>query len=289
MHNGFLQVEGEKMSKSLGNFVTIRELLLKYPGDVLRLNMLRTHYREPIDWTESGLRSSMEELRRWAELVVDRFGFDPDFGALGGDIDTDFINILSNDLSTPLALGRLHQLFNLAKSDENYLRDFVATARFIGITGLAKPGYYYEGFSANLIQSGPQLQPEDVREILAYRAATANAVLSHSQSISEYLSLASKYKQNAEDKGFEIALNDAGVLLVGNKPSTQLNPGTDFKATFEADVDKLVLERSAARAREDWQEADRLRQELDRIGIAPKDSKDGKPLWQYKPTGSLKR
>ena len=60
MHNGFLQVEGEKMSKSLGNFVTIRELLTsdtfggrKWRGDVLRFAMLRTHYRQPIDWDAS--------------------------------------------------------------------------------------------------------------------------------------------------------------------------------------------------------------------------------------------
>ena len=52
MHNGFLQVEGEKMSKSLGNFVTIRELLQKRAGDVVRLQMLMTHYRQPINWTK---------------------------------------------------------------------------------------------------------------------------------------------------------------------------------------------------------------------------------------------
>ena len=51
MHNGFLQVESEKMSKSLGNFITIREMLADWPGEVLRLNMLKTHYRSPIDWT----------------------------------------------------------------------------------------------------------------------------------------------------------------------------------------------------------------------------------------------
>ncbi|MGH6717339.1 MAG: cysteine--tRNA ligase, partial [Bradyrhizobium sp.] len=58
MHNGFLQVEGEKMSKSLGNFVTIRELLADWPGEVLRLNMLKTHYRSPIDWTLKGIEES---------------------------------------------------------------------------------------------------------------------------------------------------------------------------------------------------------------------------------------
>ena len=55
MHNGFLQVEGEKMSKSLGNFVTIHELLKDWPGEVVRFNMLATHYRQPIDWTSESL------------------------------------------------------------------------------------------------------------------------------------------------------------------------------------------------------------------------------------------
>ncbi len=65
MHNGFLQVEGEKMSKSLGNFVTIRQLLNDWPGEVIRFNMLRTHYRQPIDWTVKGL----EEGVRYACIV----------------------------------------------------------------------------------------------------------------------------------------------------------------------------------------------------------------------------
>ena len=65
MHNGFLQVEGEKMSKSLGNFVTIRELLADWPGEVLRLNMLKTHYRSPIDWTLKGLEESAKTLDDW--------------------------------------------------------------------------------------------------------------------------------------------------------------------------------------------------------------------------------
>ena len=63
MHNGFLQVEGEKMSKSLGNFVTIHELLKDWPGEVVRFNMLRTHYRQPIDWTVTGLRECTEGTR----------------------------------------------------------------------------------------------------------------------------------------------------------------------------------------------------------------------------------
>ncbi len=70
MHNGFLQVEGEKMSKSAGNFLTIGELLEEWPGDVLRFNMLRTHYRQPIDWTEAGLRESAGTLLTWKEKLL---------------------------------------------------------------------------------------------------------------------------------------------------------------------------------------------------------------------------
>ena len=78
MHNGFLQVEGEKMSKSLGNFVTIHELLRTtkfggrtWPGEVLRLAMLRTHYRQPIDWTVKALEEAEATLDRWYDAVGD--------------------------------------------------------------------------------------------------------------------------------------------------------------------------------------------------------------------------
>ncbi len=65
MHNGFLQVEGEKMSKSLGNFITIRQVLNDWPGEVVRLNMLKTQYRQPIDWTVRGLEEAGKMLDRW--------------------------------------------------------------------------------------------------------------------------------------------------------------------------------------------------------------------------------
>ncbi|HEX3665376.1 MAG TPA: cysteine--tRNA ligase [Rhizomicrobium sp.] len=100
MHNGFLNVEGEKMSKSLGNFVTIRDLLADWPGDVLRLNMLRSHYRQPIDWTLQGMKESWNVLERWydiAEPVASRRIGDAVLGAL------------LDDLNTPQAIAELHQ------------------------------------------------------------------------------------------------------------------------------------------------------------------------------------
>jgi cysteinyl-tRNA synthetase len=103
MHNGFLQVEGEKMSKSLGNFVTIHDLLKDWPGEVVRLNMLRTHYRQPIDWTAKGLEESSKILDGWYEIIGDETNS-------SGKPDAEFIGALCDDLNTPNALTQLHRI-----------------------------------------------------------------------------------------------------------------------------------------------------------------------------------
>ena len=105
MHNGFLQVEGEKMSKSLGNFFTIRDLLKDWPGEVLRFNMLRTHYRQPIDFTLQGLRESWKTLERWYETTEPLVDPAP---------DAEFLAALRDDLNTPAAIASLHQAEPLA-------------------------------------------------------------------------------------------------------------------------------------------------------------------------------
>ncbi len=100
MHNGFLQVEGEKMSKSLGNFITIHELLQDWPGEVLRLNMLRTHYRQPIDWTLQSLK--------WAEGRLSSWTTYPEHFANAGDALPDAVrDALMDDLNTPNAIAVL--------------------------------------------------------------------------------------------------------------------------------------------------------------------------------------
>jgi cysteinyl-tRNA synthetase len=108
MHNGFLQVEGEKMSKSLGNFVTIHEQLKDWPGQVVRLNMLRTHYRQPIDWTVKGLEESSKVLDGWYEITGDETNS-------SGALDADFIGALSDDLNTPAAIAQLHRVAGEAR------------------------------------------------------------------------------------------------------------------------------------------------------------------------------
>ena len=112
MHNGFLQVEGKKMAKSEGNFVTIRDLLADWPGEVLRLNMLRTHYRQPIDWTLHGLDESRNLLDRWHPTAGDSqpwIGENPLLEKL--------LEPLSDDLNTPLAISAIHHMAEEAADD----------------------------------------------------------------------------------------------------------------------------------------------------------------------------
>ncbi|CAN5435041.1 cysteine--tRNA ligase [soil metagenome] len=105
MHNGFLQVEGEKMSKSLGNFVTIRELLVgwrgrSWPGDVLRFAMLQTHYRSPIDWSLAACDNAFNTLKDFFSVAASNSGQPPAV----------IVEALADDLNTPKAITELHAL-----------------------------------------------------------------------------------------------------------------------------------------------------------------------------------
>ena len=109
MHNGFLQVEGRKMSKSECNFVTIRDLLetdvfggRKWPGEVVRLAMLRTHYRAPIDWTLAALEEAEKTLDRWHEAAGDEPATRAPSSA--------FLEALGDDLNVSEAIAELHRL-----------------------------------------------------------------------------------------------------------------------------------------------------------------------------------
>jgi cysteinyl-tRNA synthetase len=187
MHNGFLEVEGKKMSKSLGNFVTIRELLADWPGEVLRLNMLKTHYRSPIDWTLKALEESAKTLDDWHWVAADVKGARPSDAV---------IEALSDDLNTPQMIASLHGVRNSAASGNERARDeFAASLRLLGF-------------------------------------------------LSESAAAWQRRKQQAS--------------------------GVDAKQ-----IDALISDRTAARARKDFKESDRIRDELAAMGVVIKDSKDG--------------
>jgi cysteinyl-tRNA synthetase len=137
MHNGFLQVEGEKMSKSLGNFVTIRDLLAtetfggrSWHGEVLRLAMLKTHYRQPIDWTVRALEEAEATLLKWRSLI-EKMGPPPK--RYTSSLDDQVIEELSDDLNGAGAVARLHQMAKaVAASGETTA--FMGTLGFLGFS-----------------------------------------------------------------------------------------------------------------------------------------------------------
>jgi cysteinyl-tRNA synthetase len=125
MHNGFLQVEGEKMSKSLGNFFTIREVLAEWPGEAIRLAMLQTHYRQPINWTSTGLAEAKRTLDHWYQLAGD---------AQPGMLCADVVDALADDLNTPKALAAFHELRSeAAKGSAGAAAGLKASAQLLGL------------------------------------------------------------------------------------------------------------------------------------------------------------
>ena len=166
MHNGFLQVEGEKMSKSLGNFVTINELLAtekfggrSWDGQVLRLAMLRTHYTQPIDWTVRGLEESRTALDGWMASVK---------GVAPGKPSSDVIDALGDDLNTPQVVA---ELFRLWRS-----KDIEALAGSLHLLGFDEPVYHSgvrRAVEAAFAKVG--LSDEEINQYMAARAAARAA------------------------------------------------------------------------------------------------------------------
>jgi len=104
LHNEMLQVEGKKMSKSLGNFFTVRDLLDQgYAGEVIRFVFLSTHYGKPMDWTDAKAREAEKTLRKWRGLTD---------GATAGDVPAEVIDTLADDLNTAGVITILHRLAN---------------------------------------------------------------------------------------------------------------------------------------------------------------------------------
>jgi cysteinyl-tRNA synthetase len=124
------------MAKSLGNFVTIRDLLKDWPGEVIRLTMLLTHYRQPLNWTANALRESQRTLDHWYELTAD---------AAPGILCADVIGALADDLNTPKAIAALHELrTEAAKGSIGARGSLKASAQLIGL--LQQAAVQWTGF-----------------------------------------------------------------------------------------------------------------------------------------------
>lgn len=146
MHTGFLNVSGEKMSKSLGNFITIKELLEIVTPEVYRFFVLSTHYRSPIDFSEDTLKqaeNSLKRIQNTGKIIIDKLTEDnlPEGKVLDEDLELfkeEFFNAMNNDFNTPIALSSLfdftHKINKAISSNEvsrNTLNNIVETFKDI--------------------------------------------------------------------------------------------------------------------------------------------------------------
>ena len=130
MHNGYLMSEGEKMSKSLGNFYTVHDLLEEFPGEAIRLVLLQSHYRQPLDFTKAGIAEAKRTLDRWYRAVAEADEAAP-------EPPDAVVAALCDDLNTPLALAELHRLLGAGE-----VAPFAAGARFLGLLGESSDAWF---------------------------------------------------------------------------------------------------------------------------------------------------
>ena len=198
VHNGFVTVEGNKMAKSDGNFVTVNELKEKYQGEVIRFTMILTHYRQPLNWTNDNLQESKKTLDKWYQYFSE-VDFKPD---LSVKIDENVMNALNDDMNTPQAIAELHKLFKNCKSDDqDSLNQFLISAQFLG--------------------------------------------------------------------------------LMNDEPSQWLSWGKENISVDQNKIESLITQRNTARANKDFAEADRIRDELENLGIVLED-KGAETTWKTK-------
>jgi cysteinyl-tRNA synthetase len=126
MHNGYLMVEGQKMSKSLGNFYTVNSLLKEFPGEAIRLALLLTHYRQPLNFTKAGIAEAKRKLDGWYRLKVEAIN--------GEDPSESVLMALSDDINTPQAIAEMDYLANQTRAGDSPARSgLMAAANMLGL------------------------------------------------------------------------------------------------------------------------------------------------------------
>ena len=200
LHNGFVNVDHTKMSKSLGNVILVRELLDQSPGEVVRLALLNAHYRQPLDWSNDVVSESRRKLERLYNALRKVSGWEDSWQ--GEAPDAEFMAALEDDLNTPRALAAL---FALARE---------------------------------INREGAQAQ-----------------------------SAARRLRASAEVLG-----------LLSGDPSAWA-ASADHGELDPDEIDRLLEQRTQARAAKDFAEADRIRDQLAGMGVVIEDSPDG-PQWR---------
>ena len=153
MHNGYVTVDGKKMSKSDGNFITINNLKNNFNGQVVRLSILGTHYRQPLDWNLNILETNKKILDNWYNL----------YSPSEDEISDEIFNILLDDLNTPKFITSIHSLYNKAKTGDDLAKKNLNSAlKFIGLFNENKEQF-------NIIRKKTKLSISDIENLIDQR------------------------------------------------------------------------------------------------------------------------
>ncbi|MGB0900643.1 cysteine--tRNA ligase [Halocynthiibacter sp.] len=193
LHNEMLQVEGKKMSKSLGNFFTVRDLLDKgVTGHVIRFVFLQTHYRKPMDWTEEKAAQALVELDKWHKFIGE---------TEAGDVSEKVIEAVANDLNTAGAIAELRKLYT-----EGNAAGLLAGLNFLG---------------------QKTLDADVINQVLMSERETLDEL---AQKLHEIRNAAMVSKDFAPVDALKAALTEAGVQIKMSKEGVELEPGSGFDA-----------------------------------------------------------
>jgi cysteinyl-tRNA synthetase len=263
MHNGFLQVEGAKMSKSLGNFVTIRELMRDWHGQAwsgasIRFAMLETNYRQPLDWTLRRLSQAKTSLQSIARVT--KFE-NPELVQRAWQSEvkpSDYaLSLLSDDLNTAAVIGYIREIVStqISDLDDDTRVQLAHDVRFLGL-----------------------IKDDEHRDNLRMRVYSSDY---SSNVLNEAL-----YYGDLRRVGY--ANNDPFVVDQANRwlREKSINISEFDRITINnstsVDVPELIKSREKARARKDWNESDKIRAEIESLGYSVKDNKDGTTSWEIK-------
>jgi len=254
MHNGFLQVEGRKMSKSEGNFVTIHQLLetetfggRPWHGNVVRYAMMKSHYQQPINWSVSLLSEAQKEMETLTAVAQRIFVFDKWKNSLNRDVDSGIIEALSDNLNFPEVIRRLHEINKSAKNETEYL-GLLSSMEFLGLINEK---------NANLLmyRTESEFSIDDSIVTMVY---------------AKYANGATEDEVNNWIEGRNLEFESQKGLsrpVLRSKNASALHD-------FYKNIDTRIAKRLAYIAAKNWAEADRIRDELLAEGVQLKDGKD---------------
>jgi cysteinyl-tRNA synthetase len=276
MHNEMLQVEGKKMSKSLGNFFTVHDLLEQgVPGEVIQLVMLRTHYRKPVDWTEEKRWQQQKRLSDWRRLVD---------GVEAGEVSQVAIEALAQDLNTHAFFTEMENLYK--KGDAPTLK---ATGEFLGFFSWERGEWFRNNPSIPLAMLGRNRKGDQADSSAINQQGLKMAqeqILNHQPSYDALRSIAQQARR-LEDmlRAFDSAKAsmDRSSQAVSQLLNLAALEGFDREtlaqiALIERAKAKLIDARQTAMQTKDFSEVDRLKAALVEAGVEVRMSKEGVEL-----------